>query len=110
MCSLVQLNNDNEETLEIKHLRSSIPEQVEVFEYYDQFLFEPNNISFETHQTPHIFTEFRKKVEKYGLIEKEVYPDKKSSSNLIKEETKFVFHFPVTKRQKIKLFLLIHLY
>jgi deoxyribodipyrimidine photo-lyase len=80
----------NEETLEIQYIRASIPEQVEVFEYYDQFLFEPSNISFETHQTPHIFTEFRKKLEKYGVIEQEVYPIKKNISNLIKEETKFI--------------------
>ena len=80
----------SEETLEIKHLRSSIPEQVEVFEYYDQFLVEPSNISFETHQTPHIFTEFRKKVEKYGVIEKEVFPSKKSPSNLIENETELI--------------------
>ncbi|MFY7669994.1 DASH family cryptochrome [Tenacibaculum sp. MEBiC06402] len=80
----------SEETLEIQYIRSSIPEQVEVFEYYDQFLVEPSNISFETRQTPHIFTEFRKKLEKYGVIEQEVYPIKKNISNLIKEETKFI--------------------
>ncbi|CAL2085286.1 DASH family cryptochrome [Tenacibaculum sp. 190524A05c] len=79
----------SEETTEIQYLRSSIPEQIEVFEYYDQLLFEPENIPFKIHQTPQIFTDFRKKVEKYGTINEVITPIKKEESNLIQQTTKF---------------------
>ncbi len=79
----------SEETIEIQHLKSSIPEQIEVFEYYDQLLFEPENIPFKIHQTPQIFTDFRKKVEKYGKINEVLIPIKKDESNLIQQATKF---------------------
>ena len=41
---------------------------VEWIEMYDQFLFHPDDIPFAIHQVPKVFTNFRKKCEKYAEV------------------------------------------
>ena len=57
---------------------------------YSQFLFEPSDIPFASFdKIPQVFTEFRKKCEKYGTIKPVVpVPQKKSVANLLPEQQK----------------------
>ena len=58
----------SEEVNVLEDVKLSIDDQVKIREYYDQFLYHPedNNMSFA--ETPKVFTVFRKKVEKYSSI------------------------------------------
>jgi deoxyribodipyrimidine photo-lyase len=52
-------------------LRLKIPEEVEILNQYDQFLFHPEDIPFDDFsQIPKVFTAFRKKLEKYAEVRK----------------------------------------
>ena len=55
---------------------------------YNQFLYHPDDINFEIHQTPQVFTVFRKKLEKYIAIRHESTIKKQPESNRIENETK----------------------
>lgn len=80
----------SEETEEINDIKKSIPENIEVFEFYDQFLFDPSDLPFKIPQTPQIFTEFRKKVEKYSKVNNVLSPIKKSEDNLLDEQNETI--------------------
>ena len=54
---------------------------------YNQFLYHPDDINFEISKTPQVFTVFRKKLEKYIAIRKEVALTKQPESNRIKNST-----------------------
>jgi len=79
---------DENDTL-AKTKKNSNP-TVKFIETCDQFLYHPEDVPFENFGAiPDVFTFFRKKVEKYGkvrpVLEK---PDKKPTSNLLKQQTK----------------------
>ena len=58
-----------EENLELFHVIKNIPTTIELFEIYNQFLFHPEDIPYNTYaQLPEVFTSFRKKCEKYSTI------------------------------------------
>jgi len=67
----------SEEVHEINKVKKALPESIKVYEYYDQFLFHPDDIAELTNTIPEIFTSFRKKVEKYTSVRKEVFIDAK---------------------------------
>jgi deoxyribodipyrimidine photo-lyase len=50
---------------------------------YNQLLYHPDDINFDISKTPQVFTVFRKKLEKYVPIRKEVKYSKRSESNRI---------------------------
>lgn len=51
-------------------IQEQLPDAVSFIESYDQFLFHPEDIPFgDVQKTPKVFTEFRKKCEKYSSIQ-----------------------------------------
>jgi len=58
---------------------------------YDQFLFHPEDIPFPTENIPQVFTNFRKKCEKYSTVRKDQEVLSGLSVNSIKNETKIPF-------------------
>ncbi len=54
----------DEEVKKINLLKKSIPINVSVHECYDQFLFHPDDLGFHYKETPEVFTQFRKQLEK----------------------------------------------
>jgi len=69
---------------------AKIPGHVQLQEYYDQFLFHPEDIPFmDYQQIPNVFTVFRKKCEKNIRIRSPLkYPDPKPVNNWIEDRTK----------------------
>ncbi|MFD2561078.1 DASH family cryptochrome [Aquimarina rubra] len=60
---------------------------IEWIESYDQFLFHPEDISFNFHEIPQVFTAFRKQCEKLTTVRPEVRIDPMSSENIINHAT-----------------------
>nr|WP_321227815.1 DASH family cryptochrome [uncultured Psychroserpens sp.] len=58
----------SEETQVLEHVKSSLPNDIKFKEYYDQFLFHPEDIKMRFDEIPNVFTVFRKKVEKYVSV------------------------------------------
>ena len=54
---------------------------------YNQFLYHPEDINFEISKTPHVFTVFRKKLEKYVAIREEATIVKLPNSNRLENST-----------------------
>ncbi len=78
----------SEETNCIKKVKNRLPKEVKIIETYNQFLYEPENTPFAIQQTPITFSNFRKKIEKYGEINPELFIEKKDTNNLIENESK----------------------
>lgn len=55
---------------------------------YNQYLYHPEDLNFEIKQTPQVFTNFRKKLEKYVAIRPELQPKTYPESNRIDNTTK----------------------
>lgn len=62
-------------------------EDVNFHKEYNQFLFHPEDINFETEKLPQVFTVFRKKLEKYVSIREAVSIEKRSEANRIENNT-----------------------
>jgi deoxyribodipyrimidine photo-lyase len=58
----------SEEVNVLEGVKLSIDDQVKIRDYYDQFLYHPEDINMSFAETPKVFTAFRKKVEKYSSI------------------------------------------
>lgn len=58
----------SEETRVLEHVKSTISNHVKFREFYDQFLFHPEDITMSFDDIPKVFTVFRKKVEKYSHV------------------------------------------
>lgn len=73
-----------DETIVSDAVKKVIPADIKWCEYYDQFLFQPADIPYESFQKlPKVFTDFRKKCEKYAEVEETLpIPKKKHPSNL----------------------------
>jgi len=52
----------------LKKVKNSLPDHINYFESFDQFLYHPEDISMEFQDIPQVFTTFRKKVEKHSRI------------------------------------------
>ncbi|RDK84666.1 DASH family cryptochrome [Marinirhabdus gelatinilytica] len=60
----------SEEATVTTNVKKALPEDIQLKEYYDQFLFHPEDIPFEHwNNIPRVFTDFRKKFEKYGSVQ-----------------------------------------
>ena len=58
-----------EESAVLSATRSSVPGEVAFVESYDQFLFHPDDVPYEDFEKiPNVFTQFRKKCEKYSSV------------------------------------------
>jgi len=58
----------SEEADILKQVKVSVEDSIIFNEYYDQFLYHPNDIKMSFEDIPKVFTVFRKKVEKYSSI------------------------------------------
>ncbi len=78
-----------EETNVLNTTKRNSPKTVVFEEVYDQFLFHPDDIPFPDFQKlPEVFTNFRKKCEKYSVVRDcSKIPLKKSPRNLISNDT-----------------------
>jgi len=77
----------DEEDKIICKVKNTIPKEVTFNEYYDQFLFHPDDIKMSISDIPKIFTQFRKYLEKYIPIREVNHTIPKETSNLLKEKT-----------------------
>ena len=71
-----------------KLVKSAINNSIDIVEDYDQFLYHPETVSKNFSNIPNVFTQFRKKLEKYVNIQDEIKIDKLPESNLISNSTK----------------------
>ena len=75
-----------DENLVLDNVIAKVPALVNFEESYDQFLFYPNDVPYSSFNAiPEVFTNFRKKCEKYSMVLKPLtIPDSKSKENLLK--------------------------
>ncbi|WP_452222641.1 DASH family cryptochrome [Lacinutrix chionoecetis] len=59
-----------EEVLDLERVKNTLNESIPIHEEYNQFLYHPNNLDFDIKALPHIFTTFRKHVEKHVAVSK----------------------------------------
>lgn len=64
----------SEEIKVLENVKSILPESISFNEYCEQFLFHPDDIGVSINQIPQVFTNFRKKVEKYSTVRAQQYP------------------------------------
>lgn len=78
-----------DEVIVIEALKKGLSRQVKMVASYDQCLYHPNDIPFNDFDTiPNVFTNFRKKCEKYSAIREVIsIPEKKVVSNLVQNKT-----------------------
>ncbi len=68
-------------------IKSKIDSSIEFKTVYDQFLFHPKDIPFDTINIPNVFTQFRNKCEKSSKIRSESVAKAMPSSNLVENKT-----------------------
>ncbi|GAL68999.1 DASH family cryptochrome [Jejuia pallidilutea] len=61
-----------EEQHVLNKVKSAVSKNVEYYEFFDQFLYHPEDIAMSFNQIPQVFTNFRKKVEKYSKVRSSV--------------------------------------
>ena len=62
----------SEEVAVVDHIKESLPNDIILNASFDQFLYHPNDIGMSFSEIPQVFTNFRKKVEKYSKIRRSV--------------------------------------
>ena len=77
-----------EEIITNNLIKDRLLETIDFIEDYDQFLYHPETVSKNFNNTPDVFTQFRKKLEKYITIQEEVSISKLPVSNTIENNTK----------------------
>ena len=87
-CIYKQKEWTNDEVISLKTVKETIPEEIKVHEIYNQFLYHPNDINIDIENIPQVFSNLRKKLEKYNFIRPEVHIDKLTTDNLVNERTK----------------------
>ena len=78
----------DEEVKKIDSLKKILPANVSVHEYYDQFLFHPDDLTFHYSETPKVFTQFRKQLEKKALVRPLVSMQPQKVSSKVKTDFK----------------------
>lgn len=68
----------SEEMLIQQKIENKFP-SIKIYEYYSQLVFHPNDLPFTAANTPDTFTNFRKKVEKYGKLQSSISKPKTAS-------------------------------
>lgn len=76
------------EEIEVEHAVKSKLDSINWHKVYNQFLYHPEDLNFQIEQTPQVFTNFRKKLEKYVAIRPELQPKTYPESNRIDNNTK----------------------
>jgi len=78
----------SEEVGTFKKVASKLTDECTITDSYDQFLYHPEDINMDLKSIPAVFTNFRKKVEKYASIRSESNSVHKEVSNRIVNNTK----------------------
>ena len=79
----------DEEVKKIDSIKKSLPANVSVHEYYDQFLFHPDDLTFHFSETPKVFTQFRKQLEKKALVRSLVSMQPQEITSKVKTKSSF---------------------
>ncbi|MDT0557604.1 DASH family cryptochrome [Ichthyenterobacterium sp. W332] len=82
-----QLEWTKEEALVSKNVQSVLSQSVKYHEFYDQFLYHPNDIPLAFNEIPQVFTNFRKIVQKQSKVRVLKIPKTLAESNRIKDST-----------------------
>ena len=77
-----------EEIITNNLIKDTLSETIDFIEDYDQFLYHPETVSKNFNNTPDVFTQFRKKLEKHITIQEEISISKLPVSNTIENNTK----------------------
>jgi deoxyribodipyrimidine photo-lyase len=77
-----------EEVITNNFIKDTLSETTHFIEDYDQFLYHPETVSKNFNNIPDVFTQFRKKLEKYITIQEEISISKLPVSNTIENNTK----------------------
>ncbi|WP_426429990.1 DASH family cryptochrome [Winogradskyella sp. HB-48] len=76
-----------QEEVDVENTVKSKTENISWQAIYNQFLFHPDDINFEIKKTPQVFTDFRKKLEKYIDVRKESLIVKQPENNRVENKT-----------------------
>ena len=76
-----------EEVSDVKNIIERLEKNINFFEFYDQFLYLPNDIHIEFPEIPKVFTNFRKQLENYIKIRVSIAVPKMIHSNISTEIT-----------------------
>ena len=77
------------EEIEITNaIKEKIPSHIKIEEIYNQFLFHPEDILSDPQKIPDVFSNFRKKLEKYVAIRPEILIKQLDDKNLVDHNTK----------------------
>lgn len=83
----VQKEWTSEEKDAINSVKAQIPASIKITETFDQFLFHPEDIQIDFKNIPQVFTNFRKKLEKYVSVRKETLTISKNHENVVQNNT-----------------------
>lgn len=88
----------SEEAKVLENVKANVKSEINFVENYDQFLYHPADIPYEIGKIPQVFTEFRKKCEKYASIRPletiSSMPEKNRVDHLTKVPTLTALGFP----------------
>ena len=77
----------SEEVNSTKAVQEAVSKDIKIEEIYNQFLYHPEDIKTEIQNIPQVFSNLRKKLEKYIIIRPEVDFPKLAEENLVSETT-----------------------
>ena len=83
----IQKEWTSEELTIFKDVKNNLNNNIKVTSVYDQFLYHPEDINIEIKSISNVFSNFRKKVEKYSTIRAESIFTRKDKTNLINNNT-----------------------
>ena len=83
----VQEEFTEEELQKLNEVTANLKEGIDVVRQYDQFLMHPKDLPFRIEDIPSVFSNFRRKVEKYNKILHEVNIPVNSSLNLVENNS-----------------------
>lgn len=87
--NIYKLNEWTQEEASItNNIKSTLGNSVTFKSFYDQFLFHPDDVPFKTDEIPQVFTNFRKKTEKYTKVRPVVKTHAMPIENLVENDTK----------------------
>lgn len=79
----------NEEINCLESLKSQLSTDVEIVELFDQFLFNPEDAPFHYSETPKVFTQFRKTLEKKAVVRPIATLQAQDKSGMVKDSSVF---------------------
>lgn len=77
----------SEETMVSASVKTKLPDTTVWKAHFDQFLFHPHDIPYSFEEIPQVFSNFRKRLEKYVSVRPEVFPEKMDAINLVAQRT-----------------------